>query len=166
MRSHYVRVTTHLLPAAVLAVIGMLGGCASAPRPVAPPEVSLAALHLLDTGDTAQRFRVYLQVTNPNDVRVPIERLSFAVRIAGGGMMRGAADTRFVLAPGESRDVDVEIATNLVSSVSRLAGLVQGPSSAVPYDLDGLVTLSRRVNPTHPFSERGEVPLTLPTAAP
>jgi len=150
------------LAAAVLVLASLLAACVAAPRTLEAPEVDLVGLALLDGSADAQRFRIGLRVTNPNDVRVSVQRLSFNVRLAGGGVMSGQAPGLLALEPGEVREIEVDVRTSLVSSVSRLLSLVQGPAATVPYDLDGLVTLSRGIQPTRPFTARGEVPLAIP----
>src|SRR5690606_12158860 len=151
------------LAAALLAFIGVLAaGCVSPQRTIEAPVVELVGLALLESQADAQRFRVELRVTNPNEGRIDIQHLSFSVRLAGGGVMRGRVDEPLALEPGERRYVEANVPTSLVSSVSRLQALVQGQSATVPYDLDGLVTLSRGLNPIYPFNARGEVPLALP----
>jgi len=152
-----------VVAAALLACIGVaVSACVSTPRSLVAPEVQLVGLSLLGVSADSQRFRVDLAVTNPNEVTIPIERLSFSVRLAGSGVMSGRSLSPFELASGESTTLQLEVTTNLVSSVSRLLSLLQGPADAIQYDLDGLVTLSRGLNPTFPFSRRGEVPLSMP----
>ncbi|HEX6993308.1 MAG TPA: LEA type 2 family protein [Gammaproteobacteria bacterium] len=151
-----------ILTAVLLACIGLAPAACVSPRELVAPEVQLVGLSLLGATAEAQRFRVDLAVSNPNEVTIPIERLSFSVRLAGSGVMSGRSLSPFELASGASTTLQLEVTTNLVSSVSRLLALLQGPADAIQYDLDGLVTLSRGLNPTFPFSRRGEVPLTLP----
>jgi len=152
-----------VVAAALLLCIGAaVSACVSTPRSLDAPEVQLVGLSLLGVSADSQRFRVDLAVTNPNEVTIPIERLSFSVRLAGSGVMSGRSLSPFELASGESTTLQLEVTTNLVSSVSRLVSLLQGPADSIQYDLDGLVTLSRGLNPTFPFSRRGEVPLSLP----
>ena len=151
-----------LMAVMVLCFASLPSACVSTPRALVAPEVQLVGLSLLDTSVASQRFRVDLAVTNPNAVTIPVERLSFSVRLAGSGVMSGRSTAPFELASGASTTLQLEVTTNLVSSLSRLVSLLQGPSDAIPYDLDGLVTLSRGLNPTFPFSRRGEVPLSLP----
>lgn len=143
-------------------VFAVISACVATPRALVAPEVQLVGLSLLDASADSQRFRVDLAVSNPNEVTLPVERLSFSVRLAGSGVMNGRSLSPFELASGESTTLELEVTTNLVSSVSRLLALLQGPADAIQYDLDGLVTLSRGLNPTFPFSRRGEVPLSLP----
>src|SRR5690606_6617022 len=71
------------LAAAVLVLASLLAACVAAPRTLEAPEVDLVGLALLDGSADAQRFRIGLRVTNPNDVRVSVQRLSFNVRLAG-----------------------------------------------------------------------------------
>jgi len=152
-----------LFSAALLACVGLgVASCVATPRSLVAPDVQLVGLSLLGVSADSQRFRVDLAVTNPNEVTIPIERLSFSVRLAGSGVMSGRSLSPFELASGESTTLQLEVTTNLVSSVSRLLALLQGPADSIQYDLDGLVTLSRGLNPTFPFSRRGEVPLSLP----
>lgn len=152
-----------LFSAALIAYVGLgVASCVATPRSLVAPDVQLVGLSLLGVSADSQRFRVDLAVTNPNEVTIPIERLSFSVRLAGSGVMSGRSLSPFELASGESTTLQLEVTTNLVSSVSRLLALLQGPADSIQYDLDGLVTLSRGLNPTFPFSRRGEVPLSLP----
>jgi len=152
-----------ILTSGLMASLGLApAACIQMPRELLPPDVQLVGLSLLGASADSQRFRVDLAVTNPNDVTIPIERLSFSVRLAGSGVMSGRSLEPFELASGESTTLELEVTTNLVSSVSRLLALLQGPSDSIQYDLDGLVTLSRGLRPTIPFARRGEVPLTLP----
>jgi len=150
---------------AALVACTLLGasGCVSIPRELVAPEVRLVGLTLLEAAADSQRFRVDLAVTNPNEVTIPIERLSFSLRLAGSGVMSGRSLQPFELASGDSTTLQLEVTTDLVSSVPRLLSLLQGPAGAIQYDLDGLVTVSRGFRPTLPFSRRGEVPLSLPT---
>src|SRR5690606_40564195 len=64
----------------------------------------------------------------------------------GGGLLTGRTIEPFMLEPGAEQVVPVEVESDLVSSLSRLIGLLQGPSDSINYDLDGLVRLSRGFN--------------------
>lgn len=145
----------------LLLVLG-LASCAAAPRTLEAPTVELVGLSLVSASAESQRFRVSLRVANGNPIALPVERVSFSVRVGGGGVMSGRSTEPFTLAAGGSETVQLEVTTNLVSSVSRLLSLLQGPNDAIGYDLNGLVTLSRGLNPTFPFSARGEIPLSMP----
>lgn len=141
-----------------------LSGCESVSALIEPPSVELAGLTLRSAGLEAQSFEVALNVTNPNIVPLPVERVAFSVRVAGGGVMNGRTVEAFTLGPGDTETVRIDVDTNLVSSVSRLIALLQGPTSTIPYDLDGSVTVARGIGRTFPFNHRGEVPLSMPSS--
>lgn len=145
----------------VLIMVGLYG-CAGTPRAVEVPEVRISTLSLIEATADSQRFQVGLSVHNTNAVAIPIEALSFSMRLGGGGLLTGRTTEPFTLEPGAEQTVAVEVDSDLVSSLSRLIGLLQGPSDAISYDLDGLVRLSRGLNRTLPFNYRGQVPLALP----
>jgi LEA14-like dessication related protein len=150
--------------AAVLALAGGLFGCATAARNVQPLEVQLVSLALLGAGADAQRFRVGFDVRNPNALAIPVEQLGFNVRLAGSGVLQGRAVEPFTLDANATRTVQIDVEGNLVASVSRLIAMVQGPEATIPYDLDGMITLSRGFNRSLPFSHRGQVPLAMPSS--
>src|SRR5690606_37711929 len=133
-------------------VMAWLGGCAGTPRSVEVPDVRISTLALVDATADSQRFRVGLLVHNTNAVPIPIEELSFSMRLGGGGLLTGRTIEPFMLEPGAEQVVPVEVESDLVSSLSRLIGLLQGPSDSINYDLDGLVRLSRGFNRILPFN--------------
>lgn len=152
-----------LAGAAAALVATLVAGCSSMPPlSVEAPEVRLASLTLREATLDAQRFSVGLLVRNPNAVPIPIEQVRFSARLAGGGTLQGRSVEPFTLAPGGTETVQLDVDSDLVSSLSRLLALVQGPGSTISYDLDGLVELSRGLNRTLPFNYRGEIALSMP----
>src|SRR5690606_33808659 len=137
-------------------------GCASVPLSVETPEVRLASLTLREATLDSQRFSVGLLVRNPNTVEIPIRQVRFSARLSGGGTLDGRTVEPFLLSPGASQTVQLDVNSDLVSSLSRLLALVQGPESTISYDLDGLVELSRGFNRVLPFNYRGEIALSMP----
>lgn len=139
-------------------------GCGSIPPvSIQAPEVRLASLTLREATLDAQRFTVGLSVRNPNVVPIPIEQVRFSARLAGGGTLEGRTVEPFTLLPGSSEVVQLDVDSDLVSSLSRLLALVQGPGSTISYDLDGLVELSRGFNRVLPFNYRGDIALSMPS---
>lgn len=139
-----------------------LAGCASVTQSVEAPQVRLASLTLREASVAAQRFEVGLLVHNPNAVPIPVEQLRFSVRLGGGGILDGRSVEPFTLPAGGSETVHIDVGSDLVSSLSRLLALVQGPGSTISYDLDGFVELSRGLRRTLPINYRGEIPLSMP----
>ena len=109
----------------------LIQACSSLPRQLAPPQVELVELRLLQASFDGQRFAVQLLLSNPNPVPIPVLFVEFNVRLAGEGLLDGRSLSPFTLPAGGSQSVDVEIFSNLVSSASRLLSLVQGPTNSL-----------------------------------
>jgi len=150
--------------AVAVAAIGLsiLQACSSLPRQLAPPQVELVEIRLLQAGFDGQRFAVRLLVQNPNPVPIPVRLVEFDVRLAGEGLLDGRSVAPFSLPAGGSQAVDVEIFSNLVSSATRLLSLVQGPNHTLDYEVQGELTLDVRMRDPLSFYRRGQVPLILP----
>lgn len=134
--------------------------CSSVPRSVTPPQVQLVSLSLLEATADGQRFRVSLLLDNPNDVALPIRSVRFNARLAGEGILSGESLAPLEL-PARSREtLRLEVQTDLVSSVSRLLAVVQGPDDGLAYELNGRLMLAGRPERPMPFSTSGTVPLT------
>lgn len=141
-------------------------GCASVGRVLEPPAVELRELALLGASAERQDFRVGLLVRNPNPLPLPVRELTFTARLAGEGLLEGRSVTAVTIPAGGEQLVRVEASTDLLSSVSRLLGVVRGPRDAIPYELSGEVQLDRRLERTLRFRASGDVPLTATLGGP
>jgi LEA14-like dessication related protein len=137
-----------------------LFACSSVPRSVAAPEVQLVSLSLLESTADGQRFRVSLLLDNPNDVALPIRSVRFNARLGGEGILSGESLAPLELPARGRETLRLEVQTDLVSSVSRLLAVVQGPDDGLAYELNGRLMLAGRPERALPFSTCGTVPLT------
>lgn len=140
-------------------------GCAAVPSSVAPPEVELSGLSLVEAEGDSRRFRLTLRMRNPNEVAIPIESLRFTARLAGQGQLTGRSRDPVQLPARGTQTLDVDVTSDLISSISSLLSMV-GPNDAIDYELNGHVMVSGRVERRLPFSRSGEVPLTATMGAP
>lgn len=147
---------------AIVMAVTWVAGCSSLPRQLAPPQVQLTELRLLQASFDGQRFAVSLVVDNPNPVPIPVRSLEFDVRLAGEGLLDGQSFSPFTLPARGRSSVDVEVFSNLVSSVSRLLTYVQGPANGLEYEVYGEIALDVRLREPIGFYGRGVVPLVLP----
>lgn len=143
----------------VIVLLMLSGACSSIPRQIAAPDLRVVALSLLDAGVDGQRFRVSLEVTNPNDFAVPVAELRFTLRLSGEGILNGLSEELRDLPARDSLTILVDVQTELVSSISRLLALAQGPDDAIAYEMNGQFALPTRAPRFLPFSVSGQVPL-------
>lgn len=127
--------------------------CACSSTALLPPQVQLVGLSVLQP---SQRFRVSLLLRNPNTEAVPIEELRFSVRLGGEGLLDGTTTAPLTLPAQGQETLRLDVDGTLVSSVSRLIAIAQGPQSALPYEIVGDVTLNRKK--TFSFNSGGQVP--------
>jgi LEA14-like dessication related protein len=144
---------------ALLASAMALSACAA--THFQPPDVQPTSVELVDVQLDQQRFKVGLQVQNPNDRALPIKSVKCALEIQGVELGRGEITEPFsVPAHGES-DVDMIVTTNAAVSVPNLiVRLVQGGGQLPSYRLSGNVNPDIAWLPPIPFSKSGQ--LTLP----
>jgi LEA14-like dessication related protein len=147
---------------ALLMMAACLMGCSSLPRQLAPPQVELAELRLLQASFDGQRFAVRLVLNNPNPVPIPVRAVEFDVRLAGEGLLNGRSLSPFTMPARGRNSVDVEVFSNLVSSVSRLLAFVQGPANGLEYEVQGELELDVPLREPIGFYQRGVVPLVVP----
>ncbi len=147
-----------------LAVLPALltAGCSSIPRRLAPIQPELLSVSLVEASFEGQRFQVELMLSNPNAVEIPVRQIEFDVRLAGEGLLQGVSYVPVTL-PAQGREtVTVEIFSEIVSSVSRLMSLAEGPDNSLDYELQGLLTLDVAMREPVAMAYRGRVPLTVP----
>jgi len=144
-------------PGLFMLLVG-LGGCSGLPRSIVPPDVQLVSLSLIEATTDGQRFRLGFLLRNANDFPVPVQSVRFSARLGGEGVLTGESLGLTLPAGGEER-LRVEVRTELVSSITRLLSLVQGPEDGLSYELAGRITLDGRPPRTLPFAHSGLVPL-------
>ena len=151
---------TKLISSLGLAAIVLLGvgACSSVPRSIVPPEVQLVSLALVRATTEEQTFRVGFLLRNPNDFPIPVSSIDFSARLSGEGVLIGESQPVTLPALDEER-LNVEVRTDIVSSMSRLLAAVQGPEDGLAYELVGRLRLGGRPPRTVPFTYSGLVPL-------
>lgn len=139
----------------------LLAACAALQPRLERPSVSLVDVDLLEVGLLRQRYLITLSVQNPNSRSIPIKGMSYTLDIAGQDFASGVSPRGFTLpAYGES-EVQVELNTNLLSTLRRLQDLLEGGSDSVSYALSGKLEVDIPVVGSLPFNNSGEIKLSL-----
>lgn len=145
----------------IAVAVAFLAGCAAL-RP-APPEVSLAAVRVVELGLVEQRLVLVLRVRNPGPRDFVVSGLAYEAELGGKPFARGVSNRRAVIAGyGESL---LE-----VPATARLSGLLEGLLGGLDALLDGRTgagELDYRVHGTielegfgsRPFDRSGKVRL-------
>src|SRR5580658_1546388 len=129
-----------------LLALGLLGGCALAPR-FETPQLSIVNVQVLSSDFLAQHVRVRLRVQNPNDR---------ALAVGGQPFASGESAASFVVPALGEAEFDTNVTTNLAGTLMTL--LSRGADSGtqkIEYRLSGKLSLSSGLLRSIPFDERG-----------
>jgi LEA14-like dessication related protein len=141
-----------------LAVAGaaalLLYSCALVPK-LEAPQLSIAEVRIVGGDLWEQRLQVRVHVQNPNDRALPIKALEYTVEVEGQQFASGSSVSSFVVPPLGEADFDMNVTTNLASTLLKLAGRNPGTGGDVGYRLVGKVTLSEGLLRTVPFDQQG-----------
>lgn len=151
--------------AALLVAACAVAACSSIPRELAQPRVTMESLALAEATVDHQRFVVMLRFDNPNPFDIPIEAVEFSARLSGQGVLIGESAESATLPARGTETLRVEVTTEIVSSFESMLAVVRGPEDAIPYELNGRITLASGFDRRVRISASGAVPLSQATGA-
>jgi LEA14-like dessication related protein len=136
----------------------LLGACSSLPTHLESPKVDLVGIQMMSTDMFAQKFRVRMKVTNPNDLELAVKGLEYQILLMGDSFAEGNSMDRFVLPANGEAEFDMVVTTNFVSSLGRLISRVGGGKlENLDYEISGDVLLEKGMVRKIPFAHRGQV---------
>ena len=108
-----------LLIAAVFAV-----GCTTLGKDLIPPSLQVTGVQMMSSDMFAQRFKVRVLVTNPNDLELPVRGLDYQIILMGDSFAEGVSSFRQLAASMPKFESSVSLvanmATNFAQSASRM----------------------------------------------
>jgi LEA14-like dessication related protein len=145
----------------LLLTLILLAGCATLRPQLERPDIALVDFGILELGLLQQRYSLTLSVQNPNDRAIPVRGLTYGLEIAGQRFARGVSPKAFTLPAYGETEVEVELTTNLISTLRRLQELMENNEDVVSYRLDGKLDVDATFfDGTLPFENTGEIKLT------
>lgn len=145
--------------AGLLAMLLILPGCAYLQREVETPEVVLESIALESLSLSRQRFRVSLLVTNPNDFRLPIASIAYAVRLEDVPLTSGVFDDGMSLPARATETVSLSVDTDLLTTGRGLLDWLRNPGEDIAYSIRGEVLPDFPRARSMPYSHSGRVDL-------
>lgn len=142
-----------------LLLLTLLSGCAAWREgfDLEQPRVDLVDLRVLDMGLMQQRYAVVLNVQNPNSREIPVQGLSYQLKLAGEPFAHGVSAKSFTLPAYGETQLEVELTTNLVTTVRRVQALLENDEQSLSYDFSGKIDVARIGK--IPFQNEGELSL-------
>lgn len=150
---------------AIVLLIVSLASCSTLQQQVQQPTVRLANIAFLGGDLRQQSYGLTLEVENPNGFALPVRVVNYQVRLADKDFASGATSSPFSIPANGSDQVQIQVNTNLLDSISHLAALLQGGAREVEYNLSGNVEINLPLVGAIPFSQSGIIPLTIQRGA-
>ena len=144
-----------------LACILFAGACGDLKPDYETPTVNVSYFRPLPGQSITPRFGIGLHIINPNDFELNIRGISYTVSLQGQRVLIGvASDLPVVPAYGEG-DIDLQAATDVISSIRVITGMMRQRSDRFSYELDAKLDIRGFARKVHvvregTFSFRGE----------
>ena len=127
-----------VLAGIILASAG-LGACASLPDDViGKPEVKLRDVQVMGLGFKNQTFLLSFDIINPNPFPLPVNHVSYGVRLDGQRFATGQAASDISVPAGGESQFAISVELDLLSTAPRLLSIVRDATRQdIPYQLEG-----------------------------
>ena len=140
-----------------LMALCVFAACASVVPKLVAPRVEVVRVTPLGGSLKAEKFRVTLHATNPNNRSIPVHGIDCELQIANAHGADCQTDAAFVLPALGETDFDVTVVADLGQVLgAALLGLGRG---TVDYHVHGHVHLDSGLLRVFPFDQRGTVKL-------
>jgi LEA14-like dessication related protein len=113
----------------------LLGGCAA--LFLQTPSVTVAGIDVVDAGLFEQRFAFKLRVQNPNDTKIVITGLSFALEINGKPFAKGVSNKGLTIDRLSEGVLEVTAVSNLYGLLTQIKELIDGKNKGLSYRIKG-----------------------------
>lgn len=124
--------------AMLIAVCVLLASCASMEQLVESPKVSLRSVKVQDLDIRQQTFLLSFDVTNPNAIALPIDSVSYDVRLDGVRFASGETPGSFTIPASSDTEFAISAELDLLNTAPQLLAIVRtGVYRDIPYELQG-----------------------------
>lgn len=144
-----------------LVVAGTLGGCAtSIENIVSTPRVQLRDVQVLGLGFKNQTFLLSFDISNPNPFALPVDAVSYAVRLDGQRFASGETASDFSVPAGGNSEFAISVDLDLLQTAPQLLSIVRdGVRKDIGYELEGQLTVGIPLAPPVSYRSSGTIRL-------
>lgn len=147
-----------VLAGIILASAG-LGACASLPDDViGKPEVKLRDVQVMGLGFNNQTFLLSFDISNPNPFPLPVNHVSYGVRLDGQRFATGQAASDISVPAGGESQFAISVELDLLSTAPRLLSIVRSATRQdIPYQLEGQLGIDIPMTPPVTYRTEGAI---------
>ena len=144
----------------LIAVCVLLASCASMEELVESPRVSLRSVKLQDLDINKQTFLLSFDVTNPNPISLPIDSVSYDVRLDGYRFASGNTPGSFTIPASSDAEFAIRAELDLLNTAPQLLSIVRaGAYRDIPYELRGSLDIDLPLVRPVQFAASGKIRL-------
>lgn len=116
-----------------------LSACSSMPETlVSPPEVELVSVEVDSMSINSQTFLLGFVVTNPNHFSLPVETISYRVRLGEHHFASGSTQSQFRVPARGNGTFVISVELDILNTTTQVASLLRtGIQRNVGYELSG-----------------------------
>ena len=145
----------------LLALIAVLAvaACSLVAPAYERPEVTVIGIQLAGGNLLQQKFRVSLQVHNPNRRTLPVRDVHAELRVAGESVATALTEQPFVVPARGTTDFDMNLSVNMAGLLFKLAAQRDRRVDAIDYELTGMADVDLPFVHSLPFRQDGSYSL-------
>ncbi len=147
--------------AIILVLFTGLGACASLPENlVAKPEVQLRDVQVMGLGFKNQTFLLSFDIHNPNPYPLPVNHVSYGIRLDGQRFASGQTESNISVPAGGDAEFAISVELDLLTTAPRLLSIVrEGVRRDIPYQLEGQLGIDIPMTPPVSYRTDGSIRL-------
>ena len=145
----------------ILFVLVALGGCASLPENlIARPAVELRDVQVMGLGFNSQTFLLSFDISNPNSFALPVNHISYGVKLDGQRFASGKTASDISVPAGATSQFAISVELDLLNSAPRLLSVLRdGTRGEIPYELEGQLGIDIPLTPPVTYRTAGAIRL-------
>jgi len=139
----------------------VLAGCASLPENiVSKPQVRLNDVTVMGLGFKNQTFLLSFDIHNPNPFPLPVNHVSYGVRLDGQRFASGKTPGDISVPASGDAQFAITVELDLLTTAPQLLSIVRdGVRAEVPYELEGQLGIDLPFTPPVAYRTRGTISL-------
>lgn len=142
-------------------VLAALGACTSLPENViATPRVELRDIEVVGLGFADQTFLLSFAIRNPNPFPLPVDHVSFGVKLDGQRFASGESESDISVPADGATEFAISVELDLLSTAPQLLSIVrENRHREIPYALEGRLGVGIPLTPPVSYRTDGLIRL-------
>lgn len=144
-----------------ITAVWLLAGCAGIPSAISVPEVSLTNVAISEVSFSKQTFVLGFGVNNPNSFALPINYVSYGVKLNEQRFASGETVASFTVPANGNGEFAISVDLDLLRTAPQLLHTISdggdGGDGKLAYELDGKLGIDLPFLGRVPFRSSGEI---------